>query len=386
MKKTVSVIGLGHVGLPIACLLATSGFSVRGVDINPRLLQELKEGTLHTEEPRLKEVLAQALKSGNFTLYQESSQADIHLIAVPTLLDKSQKADIRWVHEALEALYPHLRPHNLIIIESTCPVGTTEQVSRELKKRGIDAYLAYCPERIFPGNAFHELLHNHRVVGGVDPQSTEQAARFYESFLKGTIFQTNARTAEAVKLAENAYRDLNIAFANELSMMAEDFGIDAREWIHLANQHPRVNILNPSVGVGGCCIPMDPWYLIHAVPEKAHIMRRAREVNGRKTEWVLEKIRQKVQEERISKVACLGITYKAEVADTRESPALQLVEKLEKEIHVLRVDPFVQGATPLQEAIDQAELIVGLVPHKAFSSIPREWLKNKHVLDFAGCL
>ncbi|MCE5317184.1 MAG: nucleotide sugar dehydrogenase [Parachlamydia sp.] len=385
MKKlSVTIIGLGHVGLPLAALLSNSGFQVLGVDIDERLIDRINSGRLTNYEPGLSALVQKGLDAGTLIISMKPGPADIHLIAVPTLLDFENQPDISKVKEAAESIKPLLRSEDLVLIESTCPIGTTQQMASVLRQACPHVSVCYCPERILPGNILHELTHNNRVVGGVDSQSTKRAIAFYEHVTKGRISGTDSRTAEAVKLAENAYRDINIAFANELSMMAEKLQIDVYEWIRLANRHPRVHILNPGAGVGGHCIAMDPWYLVAADPEKAVLTATARRINTSKTEWVIRKVRETALTKGVTQIACLGLTYKPDVSDTRESPALNIVRELEKEFHVLRVDPFVAESISLSHALVHADLLVGLVPHTTFRSIKTENLQNKIILDFAG--
>ena len=385
-KKKVCVVGLGRIGLPLACLLATSGYDVLGVDIDDAVLDRIKCGHLRDPELGLQDSLLKAIRSSRFEVSNNIEMADIYVIAVPTFLGPNNQPDISAVSTALESLKHHLRPNNLVIIESTCPIGTTLTATKNLRSVCPDVHVAYCPERVLPGNLLHELLHNNRVVGGVDEASTQKAATFYRSFIQGDVSTTNAQTAEAVKLAENAYRDVNIAFANELSMIADRLNLDVHEWIRLANLHPRVKILNPGPGVGGHCIAIDPWYLVGAAPDLARLTRTAREVNNQKTEWVIQKIREEIRKNNARVVACLGLTYKPNVSDLRESPALAIVERLEKEIKVVRVDPYIPCTIQAQEAIKQADIVVKLVAHSPFANIPSEYLAGKIVLDFAQAI
>ncbi len=384
MKKHVCVSGLGNVGLPIACILATSGYLVHGVDINEQVVARVNSGNLVDPEAGLCNLLIKAIKTGHLEASTKVKPAEFHIIAVPTLLDPSNEPDITKVLTALDAIIPYLREYDSVMIESTCPIGTTHMLAQKLQKSCPSIYVSYCPERILPGNILQEFIQNDRVIGGVDHTSTLHAKAFYQSFIKGDILATDARTAEAVKLAENAYRDINIAYANELSMIAESMDLDINELIRLANRHPRVQILNPGPGVGGHCIPMDPWYLVSSAPHLASLISKAREVNIKKTDWVVQKIRDAIKKNKAKRIACLGLTYKANVSDVRQSPALAVVESIEREIEVLRVDPYVPNTEMPQDAIIRAEIIVGLVPHQAFRNIPSHLLDGKIILDFAG--
>jgi len=383
-KKRVCIIGLGYIGLPTACILANSGYSVLGVDLDITVLDRICLMQLINPEPNLQQLLIKAIENGNFTLSLEAPPADIYIITVPTPLDLENQPDISQVNAAIKAIQPFLKSDDLILIESTCPIGTTERIAKELRSITPNVHVAYCPERVLPGNILHELVHNDRVVGGVDDVSTSEAANFYRSFILGEVLITNAKTAEAVKLAENAYRDVNIAYANELSMILHHINVDVNQVIKLANRHPRVQILQPGTGVGGHCIAVDPWFLVSAAPHIANLIPKAREVNTQKTAWVIEEIIKVININKVSKVACLGLTYKPNVSDTRGSPALFIVQSLEKELIILRVDPYVHGTEDLYEAIAQADMIITLVAHSEFQNIPSALLEDKVLLDFAG--
>jgi UDP-N-acetyl-D-mannosaminuronic acid dehydrogenase len=384
MKKKVCVVGLGHIGLPTACILATSGYEVLGVDTNPKVIQKIQSANSFYVEPGLQGLIQNAIHKGSIKVSALPAQADIFIIAVPTPLNADMSADISLVESAVEAIFPYFQKNTLLLIESTCPIGTTDSIALKLQKTYPEIHIAYCPERVLPGNILLELIHNDRVVGGVDKASTSCAAAFYQSFVKGEILSTNSRTAEAVKLSENAYRDINIAFANELSMIADRANLNVDELILLANRHPRVDILTPGTGVGGHCLAVDPWFLASAAPDQAILIKSARKVNANKTDWVLQKIIETAKATKTKVIACLGLTYKPDVTDLRGSPALKIVETLEKEFTVLRVDPYVTGTESLDNAISLADMIVGLVKHQAFIKIPKNNLVGKHVLDFAG--
>lgn len=382
--KRVCVIGLGRVGLPIACVLATSGHAVLGVDTDCEVVRGIKLANLTNLEKNVQELLTRAIQSNNLVVSTKVSPANVYIIAVPTLLGPRNQPDISYVDKAIDAIQPQLQFNDLVLIESTCPIGTTESIAKKLRTTCSDIYVAYCPERILPGNTIYELVNNSRVIGGVDEASTSHAAYFYQTFICGDIVTTNVRTAEAVKLVENSYRDVNIAFANEISMIADRINLDINELIRLANKHPRVNILNPGPGVGGNCIAIDPWFFVSAAPDLAVLTSQARDVNLNKTQWVIQKIKNTIKENNVRKVTCLGLTYKPNIPDTSASPALAVVLALEKELEVLRVDPYVTDTKLLYEAIASAELIVCLVAHREFKKIPLNFIANKIILDFTG--
>ena len=391
----VVVMGLGYVGLPTASLIASKKIEVLGVDISPEIVKGINEGKVHFSEPDL-DGLVHKVVSENFLKADISPQeADVFIITVPTPFKENKEPELKYVESAIEKLLPYLEEGNLIIIESTSPIGTTERmyslITRERKDLEGKIYMAYCPERVLPGRILYELEYNDRVIGGINEESSQKAAKFYKIFVKGELHLTNARTAEMCKLVENAYRDVNIAFANELSIIADKEGINIWELIDLANKHPRVNILKPGVGVGGHCIPVDPWFIITQHPKEAKLMRIAREVNTYKTHWVIEKIKKEV--EKLKKkslkeplIACLGLTYKPDVDDLRESPALYIAQKLIKEgYNVAAVEPNIEGIEgipliSLEEAIEKADLLVLLVPHKEFTGLEKG---ERRILSFA---
>lgn len=384
IQKKICVTGLGHIGIPTACVLATSGYSVLGVDIDDEVVRSVQSADLINPEPKLQGLLKRAICSGNLEISAYVAPADIHIITVPTPLSLSRQPDISYVNGAIDAISPHLRPHDLILIESTCPIGTTEVIAQKLQMSCPGVHVAYCPERVLPGNILHELIYNDRVVGGIDDRSTSLAVTFYQSFVRGEVLAANVRIAEAVKLAENSYRDINIAYANELSMIADRIDLDVNELIRLANKHPRVQILKPGVGVGGHCIAVDPWFLVSSAPDLAMLTSKAREININKTGWVIQKVREAIQKNGAHVVACLGLTYKPNVPDIRESPALAVVQALEGEVEVLCVDPYTPNTIALLDALARAEIVVGLVAHNEFLNISSNDLANKIVLDFAG--
>ncbi|MFU7503319.1 MAG: nucleotide sugar dehydrogenase, partial [Candidatus Tisiphia sp.] len=290
MDKKVCIIGLGYIGFPIACVLANSGYSVLGVDIDEKVILRINTTNHITFEAKVKDLFIKGMHDGNIKISTKIEHSDIYIITVQTPLNLENKPDISYVNAAIESITPYLRTDNLVIIESTCPIGTTEIMAKQLRAVCANIFVAYCPERILPSNILNELIHNDRVVGGIDRQSGIRASDFYRSFIHGGIEVTDSKTAEAVKLAENTYRDINIAYANELSMIADHINININELIWLANKHPRVNILQPSPGVGGHCIAIDPYFLANAAPRFAQLTLKAREVNINKTNWVIQKI------------------------------------------------------------------------------------------------
>ena len=410
----VCVFGLGYVGLPTGALLATKGMSVHGVDTNSALIEAINNCSFTSVEPDLDLLVKSAVGSGNLVASRKPVAADVFIIAVPTpvLADRSG-ADLSAIEAACKALAGHLAPGNLIILESTVPVGTTDQMAAwistarpDLCLREDDAgsydgnrvYLAHCPERVLPGRLMQELLENDRTVGGVDHPSAERARDFYASFVHGAIALSNARTAELSKLVENAYRDVNIAFANELSMICDERDIDVWEVIELANQHPRVNVLMPSAGVGGHCIAVDPWFIVASAPEQANLIRAAREVNDAKPQHVAERIRATLAARGGATVACLGIAFKPDVDDLRGSPALEIVASLAADgnLTALVVEPHVTEISPdladlsnvefttLETALGRADVIALLVDHRQFREVDHALLAGKPVVDCTG--
>lgn len=396
IKERICISGLGYIGLPTAALLANCGYKVHGVDVVPSVVDTINRGEIHIIEPDLDAFVHAAVNSGHLKAATEPEEADIFIIAVPTPFHEDLSPDISYVLSASRAISRFLKPGNLVILESTSPVGTTEKVKEEIEKAGVDTssvYFAYCPERVLPGHVMKELIENDRIVGGLDAISTEKVASFYRTFVKGSVLETNSRTAEMCKLTENASRDVSIAFANELSMICEDLGINVWELIELANKHPRVNILRPGTGVGGHCIAVDPWFIVSRSPGKSKIIRQAREVNLYKTQWVAEKIistslRFRIENKKKPKIACLGLAFKPDIDDLRESPAIEVVHKLLSEkLDCLIVEPNVAShpeftLTSVSEALQLADIIVVLVGHKSFKKL--EIPNGKPVLDFVG--
>jgi len=395
-NKKICVIGLGYIGLPTAALLANRGYFVHGVDVVKHVVDTINKGEIHIIEPDLDAFVHSAVNSGHLKADINPIESDIYMIAVPTPFHEDQSPNIDYIKAATLAISKVIKSGDTIILESTSPVGTTQMVKTWMEEAAVDTtslHFAYCPERVLPGQVMKELIENDRIVGGLDKNSTQVVAEFYRTFVKGEVLETNAKTAEMCKLTENASRDNGIAFANELSMICDKIGVDVWELISLANKHPRVNILRPGPGVGGHCIAVDPWFIVHKTPKEAKIIRTAREVNNYKTEWVIEKILRQAFEWKsiqgtIPKLAIMGLAFKPDIDDLRESPALFIFERLKSEtIDLIAVEPNIKSydghtlVTP-EEAVDYANIIVFLVPHKAFKNLQIK--KEKTVIDFCG--
>jgi UDP-N-acetyl-D-mannosaminuronic acid dehydrogenase len=377
---TICVLGLGYIGLPTASTFANSGLKVTGVDVNQRVVAGLRNGELHIEEPGLRTLVQAALASGNLRIAGQPEPADAFLIAVPTPVLPDKRADLSAVLAAAESIVPHLRRTNLVVLESTSPPRTTVDVIVPILERsglraGADFHLAYSPERVLPGQILRELVENARVIGGIDRASAEAGRELYAAFVRGEIVLTDATTAEMVKLMENTYRDVNIAAANEFSRLADRFGVDVWEAIAIANRHPRVDILRPGPGVGGHCISVDPWFLVEAAPEITPLIRQARMVNDSQPAHAVRLIVTALGGLRGRTIAALGLAYKPDVDDLRESPAIEVARLLaEGGARVASFEPFalaarVPGCTPadsLDAALRQAEAVVLLVDHRAF--------------------
>lgn len=396
----VVMMGLGYIGLPTAALIAKNRIKVLGVDVKPEVVKTINKGKIHIVEPELDGLVRSVVERDFLQASTEPSSAKVFIIAVPTPFKNDYEPDISYVEAATKKIIPYLSDGNLFIIESTSPIHTTEKMAEliyktrpELKNR---IYIAYCPERVLPGNVIYELEHNDRVIGGIDELSTEKAIAFYRQFVKGMLHKTNSRTAEMCKLVENSYRDVNISFANELSLICDKANINVWELIKLANRHPRVNILQPGTGVGGHCIAVDPWFLVADFKEEAKIIRTAREINNYKTLWVIEKIKNSILEfEQIQKrkpfIAFMGLSFKPDIDDLRESPALHVAESFleDKSFKILISEPNIlkhskYELTPYNEAMSRADIIVFLVAHKEFKNC--EINRTKVVLDFCGVL
>ncbi len=403
MKRTkVCVIGLGYIGLPTSAILARAGFSVVGVDLNLDVVNTVNEGKIHISEPDLELCVNSGVVAGLLKANIKPEPSDVYIICVPTPFhdgDGLPKPNIDHVLSAANSIAPLLKPNDLVILESTSPVGTTEkllEVFREYSQDVSKIHLAYCPERVLPGNIMVELTHNDRIVGGVNPSSTNAAITFYKTFVSADIWGTDARTAEMCKLTENSFRDVNIAFANEISLICEKENIDVWELIRLANHHPRVNILSPGIGVGGHCIAIDPWFIVARNPQKAKLIRMAREVNNSKTEWVIDNLKQHIFDFQLArgnlpKVAFFGLAFKADIDDLRESPAEYIVKFFKKEGYdVVAVEPNIEFHDEIQllsidEAMNQADILVILVSHREFRDQKvASQLKVRGALDFCG--
>ena len=407
----VCIVGLGYIGLPTAAMIASCGVSVLGVDVKHEVVETINRGDIHIVEPDLKAITAHAVAEGFLRAATEPEPADVFILAVPTPLS-SGKADVSYVETAARSIAQYLNPGNIVIVESTCPPGTTERVAQILadlrsdlrlpagRDEPCDVFVAYCPERVLPGRVLTELVENNRVIGGISDACSRRAVQLYKMFCKGALLTTDARTAEMCKLTENSFRDVNIAFANELSLVCDKLDIDVWELIRLANGHPRVNILQPGPGVGGHCIAVDPWFIVEAAPREARLVRIAREINDGKSAWVIEKVRAAFAGRAAPvRVACLGLAFKADVDDLRESPALHIAEELATwEDCELRVcEPFIKelprslagrpNVTMVangERAMDGADVVLLLVNHSQFGRIPREALVGKAVVDTRG--
>lgn len=415
--STVSVIGLGYIGLPTAAILASKKVKVVGVDISKTVVETINKGQIHIIEPDLDIVVHAVVTEGYLraTLTPESS--DVFIIAVPTPFKEDYEADLSYIHAAIKLIAPVLEKGNLVILESTSPVGTTEllatwisELRRDLStplqsNSAPDIFIAYCPERVLPGQILKELIQNNRIIGGMTSLCSDKAAKLYKTFVSGDCFTTNARTAEMCKLTENSFRDVNIAFANELSMICADLNINVWELLQLANLHPRVNILQPGPGVGGHCIAVDPWFIINSAPEQAKLIRSAREVNISKPLWVIDKVNKEIDlylQENLNKeranivIACFGLTFKANIDDLRESPALEIVHCLSK-IHkgyLMVVEPHIRNLPPglssqvelvdQDKAFDEADILIMLVNHKKFHERKISLKDKARIIDVCG--
>lgn len=392
-------MGLGYIGLPTAIIAAKHGIKVHGVDINPKVVEKTNQGILHIIEPGMEDLLKEVIANGNFHAATTPVESDAYFMVVPTPFKGDHQPDVSYVEAATRAVLPLLKEGDLYVIESTSPVGTTDMMAElifserpELKDK---IYIAYCPERVLPGNVIYELVHNDRVIGGINEESTDKAIEFYSQFVTGTLHKTNSKTAEMCKLTENSSRDVQIAFANELSFICDKAGINVWELINLANKHPRVNILWPGCGVGGHCIAVDPYFITSEFPMESRMIGTARQVNNYKAFWCAEKVQNEMLKFELTNgrkpvVAMMGLAFKPDIDDLRESPAKHIVAKVMQSCNnadIMVVEPNVEThnvykLTNYQEAFDRADIVVYLVAHTPFKSLPKE--SNKVVLDFCG--
>ena len=397
----VNTLGLGYIGLPTAALIAKNGTHVHGVDINQSVVETINNGKIHIVEPDLGEAVSYAVSNGFLKASTEATKANTYLVVVPTPFKNNHEPDISFVESATEKIIPLLKKGDLYIIESTSPVGTTEKMMHLIYEKRPDlkgeVFIAYCPERVLPGNVMYELVHNDRVIGGIDDKSTKKAVEFYRKYVTGELHETNARTAEMCKLVENSSRDVQIAFANELSLICDKADIDVWELINLANKHPRVNILQPGCGVGGHCIAVDPYFIVAEYPMESRIIGKAREVNNYKSFWCAEKIVStklefELRHRRKPKIALLGLAFKPDIDDLRESPAKYIVQRVLQDSNnedYYIVEPNIDNhnvfkLTDYAVAVKEADIIAVLVAHKEFKQLTG--LEDKVVLDFSGAL
>ncbi|MEK4604537.1 MULTISPECIES: UDP-N-acetyl-D-mannosamine dehydrogenase [Bacillus] len=410
MDKKICVMGLGYIGLPTASLLATKGFQVHGVDVNENAVEMINSGKVHIYEPDLDILVKAAVQSGKLKASLKPEEADIFILAVPTPFQDEHKPDLAYVEAAAKTIAHVIKNGDIIILESTSPIGTTEKVAEWILEERPDLttseemhsdkgriYVAHCPERVLPGHILKELVENDRIIGGLDKESTKRTVEFYKQFVKGKILDTNARTAEMAKLTENSFRDVNIAFANELSLICDKLNINVWELIRLANRHPRVNILQPGPGVGGHCIAVDPWFIVDAAPEEAKLIHTARNVNDYKPMYVVEKVKEKADRFKNPVIACLGLSFKANIDDLRESPAVDIVNHLaeSKVGNIKVVEPHIStlpkvleeknvSLTTLEWVVEEADIILLLVDHDVFSILGENKLQEKIVIDTRG--
>lgn len=411
----VCVLGLGYIGLPTASLLATKGFDVHGCDRDMRVVETIRNGHIHIREPELDVLVKSAVHSGRLTASQEPAVADVFIISVPTPFTDGHKPDLGYVESASRSIASYLVGGNLVLLESTSPVGTTERVADWIREERPDlelpqrtvieqslennsvVHVAHCPERVLPGRILRELVENDRIVGGMDVASTEAAASFYREFVSGQILETDSRTAELTKLAENTFRDVNIALANELSIICEELDVNVWQMIEFANHHPRVDILEPGPGVGGHCIAIDPWFIVDSAPDQSRLIRTAREVNSDKSNHVFDKVSRWALRIRNPTIACLGLAYKSDIDDLRESPALEITRRLASQGvgEVIAVEPNIENLpdglanvgvklVSLEVGLRRADIVVGLVDHAAFKRVDRTLLQDKIVIDTRG--
>jgi UDP-N-acetyl-D-mannosaminuronic acid dehydrogenase len=401
-NKTICVVGLGYIGLPTAALLASNGHQVFGVDVSTHAVETINQGLIHIIEPDLDAYVRSAVTAGRLKAFTSPQAGDVYMICVPTPFHESDaipKPNIDFVLAATRSIANYVKAGDMVILESTSPVGTTQRMAEVLSEAGVDVssiYIAYCPERVLPGKIMIELVENDRVVGGLTPEATLKVSSFYRTFVRGAVLETNAKTAEMCKLTENSFRDVNIAFANELSLICAKDGINVWDLISLANRHPRVNILQPGAGVGGHCIAVDPWFIVARDPENAQIIRAAREVNNRKTDWVIDQIKTVAADFALKtgfkpKIACLGLAFKPDIDDLRESPAVHIAQVLLSQGYdLVAVEPNMQDDNrfkliDLDGALKSADVVAILVRHKQFISAAKAGqFARAGVVDFCG--
>ncbi len=401
-NKTVCVVGLGYIGLPTAALLASNGYSVLGTDLSQHAVETINQGNIHIVEPDLDAFVRSAVTAGRLKAFTTPQRGDIYMICVPTPFHEGEgipQPNLDYVLSATRSIAGFVKPGDMVILESTSPVGTTEMMAKVLGDAGVDVskvHMAYCPERVLPGKIMTELVENDRVVGGLTPEATQLVGDFYRTFVRGGVLATDAKTAEMCKLTENSFRDVNIAFANELSLLCAKEGINVWNLIQLANRHPRVNILQPGAGVGGHCIAVDPWFIVARDPGNAQLIRTAREVNNHKTVWAIDQIKIAVADAsartgRKPKVACLGLAFKPDIDDLRESPALHIAAALNAQGYdVVAVEPNIKSheqfkLATLEEALESADVFAVLVKHRQFlAPLAKQKLVELKALDFCG--
>ena len=397
--KHICVVGLGYIGLPTASILATNGFQVTGVDVNQRVVDVINNGQIHINEPGLKTVVYAAVHSGNMSAQLAPTEADVFIIAVPTPIHPDHTADLTYVIKATEAILPCLKKGNLVILESTCPPRTTEDTLVPLLEKtglaiGEELFVAHCPERVLPGNILHEFVSNDRIIGGINPESAMRAKKLYETVVQGNLVMTDATSAEMAKLMENTFRDVNIALANEVCKIAYELGLDALEVIKLANMHPRVNIHNPGPGVGGHCIAVDPWFIVEKA-KSAQLISLSREINESMPSFVADRICQLLDKIEAPRVTALGVSYKGNVDDTRESPATEVIRVLrQRNIEVRIYDPYVKDyefeLANLEDAFVESDAVVVLAEHKEFKYLSAtelgQLMRTRQLLDTRNCL
>ena len=397
-NKTVSIIGLGYVGLPTALIVANAGYKVFGYDKDTDMITELNNHKLRILENGFEKFFKSVVTKNKISFNNNLEKSDVYIIAVPTPIYEDKTPDLSYVESACEEIIPLLKKNDTIILESTSPIGTTKNILEQIKSERKDLFnknqlpcfsLAYCPERVLPGNLVHEILNNDRIVGGINEESSKSVKKFYQSFTSGKVFDTNSQTAELVKLTENAFRDVNIAFANELSMLCENKDINVFDAIELANKHPRVNILSPGIGVGGHCIPVDPWFIVHSSKKYSSLIKRSREINDEKTKWVLEKIIQIIERlfesNKKIKIGILGITYKPNINDIRESPSYKIALSLKEKYNSLSIsDEYVYpkpkdlNFISKDRLIKESDIIFILTKHTEYKNI-----NSSKVIDFS---